>query len=328
MANLDQILQQLRDGVNGSFARLNQMEQAIRNQSGDHALIRQELARQQRDMQNLSDAMSSVRAAGGGAMSPAEQNRDYVRYINEIPGRRIPFDMIVEIPIGSGIRSEQQGTETVSQDGPFIATRRFCAFQSAHQFSVTDPDTGATAAFQGRSYGRFRPVHSTWDVNDAGAGVFPPVVGAAFPGTGAPIIASPSNHSSFRTMEFDGVVNFINQGSGFFRSNRPVPTSLYIQELNSPFELASFDFFERGEVLQWKVTPTHVSNPAAGNVQGILAGGAYPFIASQFDVHEGIADPFIQDVTSDPVSRLPDGILIVGFHGFRIIQAPGPVRMI
>ena len=38
-------------------------------------------------------------------------------------------------------------------------------------------------------------------------------------------------------------------------------------------------------------------------------------------------DPQLPNVTTDPVTRLPDGFIIIGFHGYRIIQPPGPVRL-
>ena len=283
------------------------------------AAIKQELQRQRNTLKQLSDALSTIEASRSG-------DPHHVRYIEQIPGRRVPFDLMVSIPIGANINSLQQQPVTVSQDGPFVAVARFATFQSAYQFSVRDTETGNTASFQGRSYGRYRPIHSAWDLNDGQAG-YQPVVGAAFPGTGQAIYASPSNHSSFRTMEFDGVIQFQNQGSGYLRQNIPLPSSFYSTSINEPFSLGALDFFERGEVLNWAVTPLHVNNPPAGNVAGIATGGFFPFLDSQYDVHEGVMDPFIQDIETDPVTRLPNGILTIGFHGYKIIQPPGPVSL-
>ncbi|NLZ41371.1 MAG: hypothetical protein GX886_08990, partial [Comamonadaceae bacterium] len=186
--------------------------------------------------------------------------------------------------------------------------------------------------FQGRSFGRFRPIHSVNDWADAAAGVFNPITGLAFPGTGAAIYASPSNHSSFRTMEWDGVIEFFNQGAAYPRSNIQVPSAFWVSENNAAFQLGALDFFERGETMQWRVTPTHVNNPQAGNASayGAAPPNPFPFLGSQYDVHEGIVDPLIVGAdanTQDPVNRLPDGILTIGFHGYRIIQPPGPVAM-
>jgi hypothetical protein len=128
-------------------------------------------------------------------------------------------------------------------------------------------------------------------------------------------------------MEFDAVITMLNQGAAYPRSNDPIPSAWYSESINSPWQLGALDFFERGETIQWKVTPTHVNNPPAGNVSGFAAGGTFPFLASQYDVHEGVKDPLVSDVTVDPITRLPDGILYLMLHGFRIIQPPGPVRL-
>jgi hypothetical protein len=297
--------------------------QKAQGNEADIVVLRQALDRQQRDFAALSEALASLKTShigGNGPGGPA------VMRIENLPGRRIPFDLLVEIPIGPNITSQLQQTVTISQDGPFVAQVRYAAFQSTFQYSVSDPQTGAAAQFQGRSYGRWRPIHSMNDHLDGVAGVFNPVVGLANPGNGSGIYASPSNHAGFRSMEFDGVIEMINAGSGWPRSNGPVPTPFWTTHENAPFQLGALDFFERGETLQFKVIPTHSNNPPAGNVFGFGLGGSYPFADSQFDVHEGVLDPLIQNVTQDPVKRLPQGILVIGLHGFRITQQPGPVQ--
>jgi len=325
MATLDEIINQLRQSVGMAIGIGRNNEQKLQQINNEHALQRQELQRQGRDLQNLAGALERVKGTGGGSSV-----QDHIRYIESIPGRRIPFDLLVPIVIGSTVATVQQGTAQISQDGPFVAVARYATFQSGYTFSFRDPETGTLTTFQGRSFGRYRPIHSAHDNTDA-IGGYQPVVGAAFPGTGAAIYASPSNHSNFRSMEFDGSINFLNGGSGFPRSNIGVPSSFWTTMINSPFQLGALDFFERGETLQWQVQPTHINNPTAGNVFGFAGGaGAFPFLDSQYDVHEGILDPFNPDspnVDEDPVTRLPDGILYIGFHGFRIIQPPGPVAL-
>jgi len=313
---LQEDIQQLARMAQSAHAKIGQLGQSqvqkdLSNQQQIHQL--------QQGYQNLASALSRLEAQRSG-------DPEHVRYVEQIPGRRVPFDLLVTIPIGSNVTAQQQQATTISQDGPFVAVARYATFQSAHQFYVTDPETGNRSGFQGRSYGRFRPIHSAWDLNDGQMG-YQPVVGQSFPGTGAPIFASASNQSSFRTMEFDGMISFQNQGSGFQRQNIDIPSAFYTNEINSPFPLAALDFFERGEVLQWKVTPLHTNNPPAGNVSGFASGGFYPFLNSQYDVQEGIQDPYIAEQSSDPVERVPDGFLIIGFHGYRIIQPPGPVSL-
>jgi len=318
---LEQHLAALRQSVGYANAQARQAVGQAQTQQGVNAQMQSQLQQMQRNIDNLSQALTSVSASASG-------DAEHVKYIEQIPGRRVPFDLMVNIDIGSNITAEQQASVTVSQDGPFVAVARFATFRSSHTFTYTDPATSAVASFNGRSYGRFRPIHSAWDLNDGQLGV-QPVVGGALPGTGAPAYVSPSNHSSFRTMEFDGVIEFLNQGAAFQRQNIALPSSFYTQEINSPFLLGALDFFERGEVLQWKVTPTHVNNPPAGNLRGYAATAAFPFIDSQYDVHEGISDPSTVGAQStDPATRLPNGILTIGFHGYRIIQPPGTVGMV
>lgn len=320
MADLGRVISELRQGVGSAHAAARDAGVRAQSAEGRAALMDQKILRMQNDINQLADALSSVNAAGSGS------GDNHIRYIEQIPGRRIPFDLTVNIAIGANIQSEQQAPTTISQDGPFVAVARYASFQSAMSFSRTDPVTNQTATFQGRSYGRFRPVSSVGDLLDGQKG-YQPVTGGALPGTGNAIYGSPSNNSNFRSMQFDGVIQFLNQGSGWQRQNIPIPSSFYQQEINSPFPLGALDFFERGETLQWRVTPTHVNNPPFGNVSGFGAGGFYPFIDSQYDVHEGILDPIIVDVENDPVTRLPEGILAIGFHGYRILQPPGPVSM-
>lgn len=256
--------------------------------------------------------------------------------IEDIPGRRVPYDLLVEIPIGNNLTSERENSVTISQEGPFVAVKRVATFISQHQFRVTVD--GIPADFAGRSFGRFRPIHSAWDINDSQHNaivdvpswftLFPTATATAVPGFA-------SSLSSFRTMEFDGRFFVQNAGSSFPRQNIRVPSSMWTTEINSPQELGALDFFERGEVITFRVEPSHANNPPFGNVDGLNTFGVagWPFLDGQYDAHEGIATPggltVVADapvnLAADNVQRLPDGILIIGFIGYRIQQAIGPV---
>ena len=315
-------LRQLQQGVGAAHQAARAAEERAAQATGECSLLKNQVSLMTKDLANLADALASVKGSGPGSAN----SNQHIMYIEQIPGRRVPFDLLVNIPIGNDVTAVQQATEVISQDGPFVAVARYAAFQSAFQFQRRDPETQNLATFQGRSFGRWRPPSSSWDLNDGRAG-FQPVAPLPFPGTGAPIIASPSNQSSFRSMEFDGVVTMLNQGAAYPRSNIDVPSTFYTTAINSPFQLGALDFFERGETIQWKVTPTHINNPRAGNLSGYAGGGLYPFLASQYDVHEGIDDAVDPAASDDPITRLPDGILSIGLHGFRIIQPPGPVSV-
>lgn len=324
MANFEEILANLQRQAGFAAGQAREAVAAAQSAQGGVSLANQRLERMEKDLGALSSALDRVRGSGGG-QSVGTGN---IRYIEKIPGRRIPFDFVVAIPIGNTVTSTLQGVKSVSQDGPFVAVSRTAILLSQMTFARRDPVTNAVATFQGRSFGRYRPASSCWDLMDASAGVLQPITGIAAPGTGAPIVASPANLSGFRTMEFDGLITMRNQGSGWPRSTDPVPSAFYSKSINEAFELGALDFFERGETIAFEVTPTHLANPPAGNLSGYAAGGLYPFLASQYDVHEGINDALNPAATTDPITRLADGILFIVLHGFRIVQPPGPVELV
>lgn len=280
--------------------------------------------------------------------------------IENIPGRRVPFTFLVDIPIGANTTSIQQGSLTISQEGPFVAVKRMATFQSAFEFQVNPIDgiIDAPARYSGRSFGRFRPVSSSWDIMDAqtqirqepalqfgGAGYG--ALGTTSISDGLPAFTSAA--SGFRTMEFDGRIAVINAGSSYPRQNIPVPSAFWSTSINAPWDLGALDFFERGEVITVQVSPTHVNNPPVGNADGkniyygqLFAGAGstigFPFLSGQYDPHEGIVTPgaFLYEpgaepspgtwgtVKTDPIVRLPDGILTIGWEGYRIIQPVAP----
>lgn len=247
-----------------------------------------------------------------------------LQYVENIPGRRVPFDVVVPIPIGAGVVAMQQQSTLISQEGPFVAVSRFATFLSQYEFQRIDPTTLAKANFFGRSYGRYRPIHSAWDLMD-GMQRSQVEQTQAFSGSGAPHVLSPSNGSPYRSMEIDFTCTFLNAGSSFPRSNNPVPSSQWTSQINSAYALGALDVFERGEVLQFNVQPLHANNPSYGNIQSFATTNAsFPFLASGFDFQEGINDQaLVAAGTTDPITRLPNGILYIGFHGYRIVQPAG-----
>ena len=67
----------------------------------------------------------------------------------------------------------------------------------------------------------------------------------------------------------------------------------------------------------------------------VLAEGLAKAIREAFENRQcalagrkGVLDEFDEDKSADPVTRVPDGIFIVGMHGFKILQPPGPVRLV
>lgn len=360
---------QLREQERATRAGLDNMAGGMRKALAEQ---RETQARQLSELATIAKSLQTVRTgqgiAGLGHVGPksdqryegnitnrADSTRPGIIRIEDIPGRRVPFLYAVDIPIAADSVSTVQESFMVSQEGPFVAVRRWLAFESRYQFQVTDPDTAATATFNGRSYGRYRPPHSAGDMEDSqhnaiglstewlldafnrSSVVAGTVLPSATPGM-------PSSMASFRTMEFDGRIELWNYGSSYPRQNTAVPSTMWTCGINSPADFAALDFFERGETVLFKVTPTHVNNPAAGNVSSSSvfpvtanAGTGWPFLAGQFDSHEGIATPDavtlgddapikqFNVIASDPVARLPNGILTLVLEGYRIIQPIGPV---
>jgi hypothetical protein len=255
------------------------------------------------------DLKSQLLGSGGGGGRPDIQR------IENIPGRRIPYDLTVAIPIAANSTSPQDVPVTISQDGPFVAVRRYATFLSAFQFQVTIQS--AVNTFNGRSFGRYRPVSSVLDLFDSSGGHTQPV-GAASPGTGLFALVSANQKSPFRTMEFDGTISY-ESGSGYHRQSGPVPSSLWAPGFEFAQEMPVLDFFERGDVITFRATPNHTNNPAAGNIQTLV--GQLPYLDSQYDTTEGIVYGSAIASGSDIVTRQPDGILIVGFSGFKILAA-------
>jgi len=315
---LQQLVQQANQSANAAAAIARQAIQEAQKSGSLLPSILAQLNERKQQSEDLRDALKAVQLSKNFGGPPNLQ------YIENIPGRRIPFDYIVDINIGANTASVQQGTITIDQSGPFVAVARYATFLSAYEFQRKDPTSGATVAFQGRSNGRYRPIHSAWDLND-GLPRSEAMQAVAFPGTGAPHILSPSNGSPFRTMQPDFRIKVLNAGSSFPRSNIEVPSTFWTTQINSAFELGALDVFERGEMIQFNVLPLHVNNPSFGNINGFGAPDAsFPFPGSGFDYIEGIND---QDDaaagTTDPITRLPNGILTIGFHGYRIIQPAG-----
>jgi len=352
----DMGLQQAATELRKEFdAKMNRMAGGLRKQMTDHsASVHEKLGQ----IQAAADSIS-ITGGGGEVGYNMRDEGNLVRpgniRIEDIPGRRVPYVYSVDIFIENNTTSVREASLTISQEGPFVAVKRMAIFQSAYEFQATDPASGNLARFAGRSYGRYRPIHSAWDLLDAQSNAVTDSNGwwvqqkaeAASAGVGNPVataaLSLPSNSSSFRTMEFDGRIEVINAGSSYPRQNKEIPSAFWSSSINSPWDLGALDFFERGEVVTFKVNPTHVNNPPAGNIQSdcvlpntFNGGDGWPFLEGQYDLHEGICTPEgatigelaapqrVNVVATDPIQRLPDGILTLAFEGYRIIQPIGP----
>jgi len=353
--NVDLGLQQQAAELRREFEqKLNRQAGHFRRElAGKDAHIDQKLS----ELATIASAIDGTRSGGNGRGASQRDEGNIIRpgtiRIEDIPGRRVPYVMAVDIAINNNTTSQREASVTISQEGPFVAVKRMAIFQSAYEFQTTNPDTGQVSRFTGRSFGRYRPIHSAWDIMDAQHNAIadtatwfwqnlanPSVVtGTQLPNA---TLGLPSNLSSFRTMEFDGRVEVINAGSSYPRQNIEIPSAFWTTQINAPWDLGALDFFERGEVITVRVQPLHVNNPPVGNVDASAifpitdnGGTGWPFLDGQYDAHEGIATPDavtlgddnpleVNLLATDAVQRLPDGILTFAWEGYRIIQPVGP----
>lgn len=305
VGNANRVAREASDAANQANAQRQQLSQIVTG-------LQTQLAQQKASSEALQNALSRLQIE-------RTQGDPNIQRVENIPGKRIQFDCFVEIPLTPGSSEAAQQTYMIPQTGPFIAVARYAALFSYNAFQTLDQSGNVVATFQGRSFGRQRPIASVWDLNDGQLldGNPAPV---AQPGTGAPYIVGVPNASPFRSMEGDFRIQFMEQGTQFPRQNLPVPSALWNKGISDPSELAALDFFPRGAVLQFTVQPTHPLNPAYGNAFGF--SGSYPFPESQWDAVEGIVDTAGQS-TTDPVVRVPNATLVIGFMGYMIVQPAG-----
>jgi hypothetical protein len=316
-----QFVQDVRNTANGAAGMARQaaqeagrVRQAVQQMQAEQSQMRQQWQQWGSQASNL-DIKTSIGAGTG---------RPDLLAIEDIPGRRIPFDIPIEIAVEANTTSALTQSVTLSQDGPFIAVARAAVFLSSHTFQVTVD--ASTSRYSGRSFGRQRPISSMLDVMDAQQGdtQIPMQTENNYTALAPPPVMAqvvPNNKSPFRTMEWDGFIEYNNQI--YPRQNAKVLSSLWAPGWDQKMDLPVLDYFEKGEVIEFKVQPTHVNNPAAGNIQALLGSG--PYLDSQYDAVEGIAYPSYPTVadTADAITRSPDGVLYLHLYGFKILQPTG-----
>lgn len=188
---------------------------------------------------------------------------DRIRYVEDIPGKRVPYFMNFEINIPgpttpslnvSGQRLSD--TKQVSMDGPFVCTSYMSGFLmktyslgpygSELTGRPNDPPAGSEIITP--LTGRFRPVASTADPF-AGAYIGPYVGPVSI--AGAQAVQTPR----------PGVIDFLfeiaDEGVDRLRQNQvPIPSRYLYSEFDRPMYLPVSDFFERGSSIRFSATLT------------------------------------------------------------------------
>jgi hypothetical protein len=296
---------------------------------GEVAQLRQLNNQQSMDLENLKGLMQGLQvgAGGTGGGRSAQIGRPDMLTIEEIPGRRVPYDLTVQIGIPDAQVSPLTGSVPLSMDGPFVAVARYATFISSYTFQVTADRN--TERYTGRTWGRQRPISSTLDLMDAVAGwvdgLTSELDGSCPASAPLPAVTSrPASRSPGRSMVFDGYIEI--SSSTYPRQNQQVPTSLWAPGFNQMLQLPVLDYWEKGETIEIKIEPLHQNNPAGGNIQALL--GSMPYLAGQFDGQEGVMPPVWECTPgqSDVIARRPAGVLVLGVLGYKILQPPG-IRM-
>lgn len=319
-------VQNLDRAVQGANATARKAYDAYAQSSREVGNLRDINAQQAQQLAQLSGLVQGLKVGGGKTASPGvgDVGRPDMLTIEEIPGRRVPYDLTIQIGVPDAQTSPLNGSYVLSMDGPFIAVARYATFVSSYTFQVTTESS--QDRYTGRTWGRQRPISSVLDLMDAIPGWVDGLTSeldgecpATPPATA--VTSRPASRSPSRSMVFDGYIEI--QSSVYPRQNQQVPSSLWAPGFNQLLQLPCLDYWEKGETIEVKVDPSHQNNPAGGNIQSLL--GSMPFLNGQFDGHEGVMEPAWQCTPgqADVVARRPAGILILGFLGFKILQPPG-----
>lgn len=257
--------------------------------------------------------------------SALKKAAERIRYIEDIPGKRVPYFMQfgIEIPGPTTPSTTVSGTKlsdtkTVSQDGPFVCTSYLSAFMMK-TYSIGpygDEDSGrpgdpaAGAEVVTPLTGRFRPVASTAD----------PFAGAYIGyRTGPLTIAGAQAVQTFRPGTIDFLFEIADEGVDRLRQNQiPIPSRYLFSEFDRPMYLPVSDFFERGSSIRFSATLTRELGFAEVN---------YPLLPNGFA--EGDQQPPPDPASSDPadVGRAVvavGGTLYFTMLGYKILQAQSP----
>lgn len=261
------------------------------------------LAKAYRDLRTRSEGDKlEIQRLGEWVQKAAKR----IKYIEDIPGKRVPYTMNFEIempsdantplPVGARVRSQQQ----TSMDGPFVASMLMGAFRMRTYSLGPDIQLFPGMPPVGEEIitpftGRFRPIASTTDgFSGAYIGI----------GTGA----SANLVNTHRPGEIDFLWEYTDGGTDRSRQNEiPTPSRYLFSENDRPFYLAVSDFFERGSTITFYVTLLR----SLGLVEASFSAG-----------YNGYTESAI--APADRATFAVGGTLTLSIHGYKILQAQSP----
>lgn len=190
------------------------------------AALKQLHAKQQTQQQALDQLMSLQKAAS-----------DAPKWVEQIPGRRVPFNAPINLTIDADSTSKTEGTYSVSEDGPFVVTGVALFFKKTE---------GAYSQIWGHA------------------------------ATGSARIAQTGQQHGYQFL-FDqphlisGDVTITDRGSDRKWESADVSSALYSPEGGGAYVLPIACMFGRNSVIEVGFTP-NPSIPYSGVVQAILLG--------------------------------------------------------
>ena len=247
-----------------------------------------------------------------------------IRYIEDIPGKRVPYFLNFEInipgpdqPSISLAGKQMIATQPISQDGPFVCTTYLSAmlmktysigrYQDDFGGRPGDPPAGTEVITP--LTGRFRPVASTAD----------PFSGAYIGARVGPLtVAGAQAVQTFRPGEADFLFEIYDASVDRNRQNSiPIPSRYIFSEFDRPLYLPISDFFSQSAVIQFKASLTRDLGFAEVNYAMLPNGFA-----------EGLQQPPPDPSSDDPsASRAVvslGGTLYFTMLGYKILQAQSP----
>jgi len=161
---------------------------------------------------------------------------DAPKWIEQIPGRRVPFGGVIDMPIPANSTSMVSGLFNVAEDGPFVLTA------VALFYKLTEGDFAGIWGYATAASSR---IISTY-----------PAVG--FVGMDKPHVTS-------------GGLQIVDRGSDRLWQSKELPTSLFSEEAGGVYVLPVACLFERSSAVEATFAPG-VAVEYAGLVECILLG--------------------------------------------------------
>lgn len=281
----------------------------LRSLMGAYKKLSQQLSDSKLEQQRLSSAVAKAAKR--------------IRYIEDIPGKRVPYFLNFEIQIPGpdqpslSLAGKQMVTsQPISQDGPFVCTTYLSAFLmktysigpygDSEDGRPNDPPAGQEVITP--LTGRFRPVASTAD----------PFSGAYIGARVGPVtVAGAQAVQTFRPGEADFLFEIYDASVDRNRQNQiPIPSRYIFSEFDRPLYLPISDFFSQSAVIQFKATLTRDLGFAEVNYAALPNGFAE-------GTQQPPPDPTIADGAGRSVVAL-GGTLYFTMLGYKILQAQSP----